>query len=523
VIFQLKTFQKYSSILWGLATGVLFATSYPPFPAWALFFAFAPLWVYWYRSKSLKNVLVSGFVAQFTMTLIGFNWVAHTAREYGHLPSLISFLILIGFCSFAVLSVVIAGVIIFFVNKRWPMGPTAFFLFAAVASGFSDWIYPTIFPWNTGYPLLFSNFHSAQLAEIFGFNLLGTLVYLANSAFAHSFIKFPKPGWSRPLIYFVLGMFIFETWGTHIEKSLPKEDQTLDVLMVQPNIGNYDKFYAERGNGYQEPVVIKDLSLTENALVKLKTKPQVIIWPETAYPASLDSYFSYTHYFKVLQDFTRKYEVPILTGSYSDDSARTPNPKSYNAVFLMEPQGTLQPGYRKHILLAFGEYFPGAEYIPFLKKIVPEISDFGRGPGPTIFNLESGARLTPLICYEGLDTGYVQKSIALDGNILVNVTNDSWFGNNFEPVQHLIMTVARTVEYRRPMIRVTNTGYTVVSDVRGKILMKGPQNTEWAQNFSVPFRSDAKKTIFYHIEKFVTLIFLALAVGLVFLRKFFRE
>ena len=69
--------------------------------------------------------------------------------------------------------------------------------------------------------------------------------------------------------------------------------------------------------------------------------------------------------------------IPLLTGAYSEDPPQGPRgtpPKSYNAVFLLSPQRPLAEGYRKNILLAFGEYFPGAEYFPFLKTIVPEIS-----------------------------------------------------------------------------------------------------------------------------------------------------
>src|SRR3954467_14919186 len=92
-------------------TGILVGTSYPPFPAWALFFCLVPLWRFWFRAETAKEVLTSGFVAQFILTLIGFNWVYHTAAEYGHLPGVASFFILIGFCAFASLHFVIAGII----------------------------------------------------------------------------------------------------------------------------------------------------------------------------------------------------------------------------------------------------------------------------------------------------------------------------------------------------------------------------------------------------------------------------
>jgi len=505
--------QKYQferrALFWGLPTGVLFSTSYPPFPAWALFFAFAPLWIYWYRTPNLRNIFVSGFVAQFTFTFIGFNWIAHTATEYGHLPSVLSVLILVGFCLFASLNLVIAGLAAGYIKKKWPMGPTQFFFLVAILSGFADRFYPMIFPWNSGYPLLFSHLRSAQLAEFIGFNLLGTLVYCANVPFALAYMKFPKKGWSTPLIIFVVGLFIFESLGTWAQNRVPKDDSKINALLVQPNIGNYDKFVAERGYGYQEPVVRKVLELTQSGLDQAKVKPDFIILPETAYPASLDPYFANVFYVKTLTDFISKAGVPLLAGAYSDDPPSSNEKKSYNGIFQIDPGQPLKPGYRKHLLLAFGEYFPGADYFPFLKKLIPEISDFGRGIGPYKFQI-GGAELVPLICYEGLDTSYVHDSLKLGGKILLNVTNDSWFGKNFEPYQHMIMTVARTIEYRMPMIRVTNTGITAVANNKGEILLRGPQDVPWTAVAQVPYLNKPPQTIFYYIEPYVVFIFLGL-------------
>jgi apolipoprotein N-acyltransferase len=514
--------QKYGidkmAFLWGLPTGVLFSTSYPPFPAWALFFAFAPLWVYWYKTPRLRNVFVSGFTAQFLFTFIGFNWIAHTATEYGHIPFALSILVLIGFCIFASLNLVLAGLVAKLLQARYPLRAPFFFLLVASLSGLCDWVYPMIFPWNTGYPLYFSHLGTAQLGEFVGFQILGTLVYLANSLFALSYFNFPKKGWSAPLIIFVVGLFLTETLGHWTSNRLPVDDKSVSVLLIQPNIGNYDKFVAERGNGYQAPVVEKFFTQARLGLEKAfaeKKKPDLMIFPETSYPASLDPYFADTFYTRQLTDFIDKYNTPALVGSYSDDPPQILHPKTYNGFFPILPHSPLTTGYRKHLLLAFGEYFPGSDMIPFLKTIVPAISDFGRGSGPMVFTI-NGIGYTPLICYEGLDTNYVREAVKIGGQILVNVTNDSWFGKNFEPYQHMIMTAARTIEYRRPMIRVTNTGLTTVIDKKGKTLLTGPQDEPWTILTDVPYSSRPMHTVFESVEPYVTLILLSLVLIIFF-------
>jgi apolipoprotein N-acyltransferase len=507
-----KLLLKYD-ILVSILCAIIFATSYPPFKAWALFFCFAPLWVVYFNTQNLKRVALLSFINQFVFTFIGFNWVAHTAIEYGHIPIILSYLILIGFCFFASLNVLIASVLAHVARIRLKLNALGFFIVIAVLSSACEWFYPRIFSWNLGYPLLFSHFQTSQLAEYFGFSLLSLGVSLANGCFALAIESFPQRNWSRPLVLFILALFVSETSGTYVSKNLGIEDKHLNVLLVQPNIGNYEKLYAERGPGFQAPVVAKDIEVTEKGLnTNSLQKPDLIVWPETAYPAALDSYFHDQFYPKKLLEFARKNHTPMIVGAFSGDDPKTARePKDYNAVFAIGENGEVRGTYRKHVLLAFGEYFPGAEYFPFLKKIIPEISDFGRGVGPTKFDF-GDVSFEPMICYEGLDTGFVGESIELNPHIFVNVTNDSWFGKDFEPYQHMIMTIARNIEYRRPMIRATNTGLSIVADARGQILMQSPQNTEWAQAVMVPYFSNPKQTFYSKIVAYLSPLFLVLVI-----------
>jgi apolipoprotein N-acyltransferase len=503
-------------ILVAILSGALFATSYPPFPAWALFFCFAPIWTVYYRTQSLKRVAILSFINQFVFTLIGFNWIAHTAIEYGHIPTVFSYLILFGFCCFASLNVFIATLISHFLLRRFKFTAAGFFITIAVLSASMEWFYPRIFSWNMGYALLFSHFKSSQLAEFTGFNILSLLINLSSSCFALSWIRFPRAGWSRPLITFIILLFAAENLGTLASKNLGIEDKKINVMMVQPNIGNYDKLYAEKGPGFQAPVVKKDLEVTELGLRESLANghsPDLIVWPETAYPVALDPYFEKQYYPQKLLHFAKDHKVKMIVGAFSADSpSNSLRPKDYNAVFAINENGEVIQSYRKHVLLAFGEYFPGAEYFPFLKNIVPEISDFGRGTGPANLKFLE-VSFEPLICYEGLDTSFVGDSIRLNPNIFVNLTNDSWFGTTFEPYQHMIMTIARTIEFRRPMIRATNTGFSVLASARGEILVQSPQEKEWAQTTALPYFSNPKDTIYSKIYPYLSLIFLTFSLG----------
>ena len=103
----------------------------------------------------------------------------------------------------------------------------------------------------------------------------------------------------------------------------------------------------------------------------------------------------------------------------------------------------------------------------------------------------------------------------------MNVTNDSWFGHTFQPYQHLYMTLARAIEIRRPIIRVTNTGITSAITADGTLLQQSPQQRPWAGRFVIPYTHQPYLTAFTRFEKFIPLLQLALLVGITFLKRHF--
>ncbi|MDP3904579.1 MAG: apolipoprotein N-acyltransferase, partial [Methylococcaceae bacterium] len=138
-------------------------------------------------------------------------------------------------------------------------------------------------------------------------------------------------------------------------------------------------------------------------------------------------------------------------------------------------------------LLAFGEYIPGEQWFPAIRDWLPATGHFARGPGPTTLLKWNGYQMGPQICYESLFPKFSRDLSNLGAQFIVNVTNDSWYGTWQEPYQHMYMTLARGVEFRRPVLRVTNTGISTVSLASGEILERSPIHQPWTGVYEVPY------------------------------------
>jgi apolipoprotein N-acyltransferase len=124
------------------------------------------------------------------------------------------------------------------------------------------------------------------------------------------------------------------------------------------------------------------------------------------------------------------------------------------------------------VLLVFGEYFPGDNWFPSLRNINPLMGNFGRGPGPEPLAFEHGGKPLPLgvnICYEAILPTYMRGYAKAGARLFVNITKDSWFGDTFEPWQHMQLSVLRSIEHRIPMVRSTNTGLSGLVDSAGRV------------------------------------------------------
>ncbi|MCB0392173.1 MAG: apolipoprotein N-acyltransferase, partial [Bdellovibrionales bacterium] len=301
-------------------------------------------------------------------------------------------------------------------------------------------------------------------------------------------------------------------WGHQLPKRWKNADAIIRPLIIQANIPNQQKVYAEKGIGFRSVILNKFLQMTHEAHTSM-SRPDFAIWPETAFPEYLNLPFG--EHTEKLNAYIRQQTLPLITGGYS----KHPNRQTSNSLFFINEEGEFSDmPYHKSILLAFGEYIPGAEKFPQLKKWLPMVADFKRGEGPQVRNFLN-IKVGPQICYESLYPEFSWGLVNSGAEVIVNVTNDSWFGWWQEPYQHMIMTLARGIEFRRPVIRSTNTGISTVMLATGEQLKQSPIGQEWAHTFIVPYKTKPELTFY---AKTFNLIPNLIIMAIFFILLFFR-
>jgi apolipoprotein N-acyltransferase len=199
-----------------------------------------------------------------------------------------------------------------------------------------------------------------------------------------------------------------------------------------------------------------------------------LLWSEGSYPIALPRDFTVDFSPDSLARIRREFDVPTIIGAAMYDPARD---FAYNSAILLDASGRVSGLYDKVRLLAFGEYIPGIEAFPWLRKFLPAgAGQFTAGEGPGVLTLPVIAgqawRLAPVICYEDILPGYLRHVGELRPNLLVNLTSDSWFGAYTEPWEHLALSVFASVELRLSLVRAVNSGVSALIDANGRVVTK---------------------------------------------------
>ncbi|HLH75855.1 MAG TPA: apolipoprotein N-acyltransferase, partial [Candidatus Binataceae bacterium] len=291
-----------------------------------------------------------------------------------------------------------------------------------------------------------------------------------------------------------------------------KPDGSLTVAMVQGNIPQSIKWDpAFRPNSFNVYV--------SQSQAAARHHPDLIVWPEAAaafyvqptalYPPMLADDAAYR---QRLLELGRQLGVPILFGApafgITDHQVN-----SYNRAYLISGQGQIVDYYDKIDLAPFAEYVPGRRFFGyFVNKIVVGLGEFEPGRRQTIFDV-AGTKLGVLICYEGIFPDLARRAVKAGADVLVNITNDAWYGDSSAPYQLLAMSALRTVETHTPMVRVANTGISAVIQPDGAIIDRTRLFTRGTEVETVTWRHAA--TLYTEMgDWFAELCFALMLVGL---------
>jgi apolipoprotein N-acyltransferase len=250
------------------------------------------------------------------------------------------------------------------------------------------------------------------------------------------------------------------------------DSQQMKIAVVQGNIEQDQKWSP----AMRLATVDTYTHLSEQAIDEGDGAPVLLVWPETALPFLISD----NPYFLRLKNvLLKKHKIWLLSGAPFYKTAEDRNSKqareveSYNSAYLFTPEGKIGGRYDKQHLVPFGEYVPLSDYFSLPGPLVENIGNFSNGKPVRPLSCQ-GAAIGVLICFESIFPKLARDWTARGANLLVNITNDAWFGRSSAPWQHLSMSVFRAVENRRSLARSANTGVSAFIDPLGRIQKSSP-------------------------------------------------
>jgi len=459
---------------------------------------------------SVRQAFLFGLLVGGVTNLLGFYWLNYTIRVFGGFPVGLSEIVWLGFAIYAALPVALFALLVRF----YGLGPLG--LFPAIFWVTLEFWFPLLFPWHLANSQ--SNFltliQSADLIGPYGTSFVLVWVNTVLYQIAEC-ILVSKDGKRIPMpeTAIVVAVFVGLLGYGHYRLSVVSTDMdaapAMTVAAVQGNIN-----IRTKGN-----VTFLESNLASYKDLTSKIQgAQLVIWPESAVESWVPDN---------MKQLPPELPLPLPSGvsflifgvrSLLKDSAASKT-KVFNSAFLVDREGRVVSRYHKQVLLAFGEYIPLTSVLSLLPGMPPIGEGFSRGDGPRTLDLSPTIRLAPLICYEDLMPWLSRRFVAAShANLLVNLTNDGWFGNTVAPWQHVRLAQWRAIETRRSLVRATNTGVTTVINPRGEILETLPVFSTGVLKAKVPLMRG--KTFYVRFGDWFTWIATAALLSTVIIRRF---
>jgi apolipoprotein N-acyltransferase len=443
-------------LLLALLSGFMLTASFPPSPFYFLaWFALVPL----LKSLENENPLASlrlGFAAGMAHYLTLVYWVIIVMGHYGHLPLPVSVSILILFAIYlSIYPALFAWGYSLTGKSLWGSFKTAGlwvsleYVRANILTGF---------PWCLLGHTQYANLQAIQVADLVGAYGTSFMIVLC-SALIYGLIFEKDPGrWKleAPLALVILALAL--GYGFYRMSNSPAPQGSVRVAIAQGNIDQSIKWNP----AYQERTVQIYRRLT---LQSRSFGPDLVVWPETAVPLFFQDREPLAR--SVLHT-AREAGTHMIFGSPAYKRGKE-SVSFFNRAYLASPSGEILAAYDKVHLVPFGEYVPMKRFLPFVQRLVVAAGDFL--PGDTVTPLNHPrAPAGVLICFESIFPELGRAMTENGAALLVNLTNDAWYGMSSAPFQHFSMAVFRAVENRRPVIRAANTGISAFILPNGKIV-----------------------------------------------------
>lgn len=438
-----------------LLVGALVSLAFAPLSIFPLAILVPAVLFLMWLDVSPRRALWRGLLFGVGQFGVGVSWVYVAVHDFGHSGVPLAVLLTILFCSVLVVFPMALG----YVAARFLRGPQWLRLTLAFPAGWTltEWLRGWVltgFPWlNLGYSQIDAPLRGfAPIVGVYGVTLA---VAVSAGLIALFFVSVRR---TQVIAASVFGVLWLSGWGlTRIEWTQVSAPP-LRVSLIQGNIPQDTKWRPE--------LVQHTLDLYAK-LTREHWDSRLILWPEAAVTAFHHEVAD--DYLAGLAREARTHGADIVLGIPVLDRATR---RYYNSLVSL---GATPGFYHKRHLVPFGDFVPFAEFLRGLIRFF-DLPMSGFSPGPEHQPLLTGAgqKLAAAICYEDVFGEEVIQSLP-EATLLVNATNNAWYGNSFAPHQHLEMSRLRALETGRYMLRVTTNGVSAIIDERGRILQRSPQ------------------------------------------------
>ncbi len=488
-----------------------------PMPPWRsvfAWFALAPLlWAVLRASESAARPRRRAFLLAYVCGVLWYAgncyWIYPTMKIHGDLPPAVSALLLLGF------SLVLGGYFGVFglgvasLRKRLGVAPAliaAPFLWVALDLAGAR---ITSVPWDQlGYSQV-DNAVVTALAPWTGVYGITFLLVSANALLAGGFVL---PSLRQRVISGAVGFVVLAGGSAGLLDHAPRPSTTATAVLVQPNLN----VLAEQDNLWDAPQVwnqhmaefahladeqcktyiagIPQTGAPNGEIVcpPYATHPDLVVWPEAPAFSFIESD---PRFRETMSKLAQSEKSPFIVGGIGVDVSGADNTFSdYNSAMLFGADGSRIGRYDKIHLVPFGEYIPFQNLLTFAHKLTGKVSDFSRGRDRSVFRIvdQHGQphRYGVFICYEAVFADEVRHFARNGAQVLVNISDDGWYGDTSAPWQHLNEARMRAIENRRWILRDTNNGITAAIDPYGRVRESIPRHQVDALPAEFGFRDD---------------------------------
>ena len=451
-----------SSVLWFLSCA--------DFDVWILaWFAMVPLLFVIERVTTTRRAFLFAWLTGTVANGGGFYWIIGMLIRFGHLSWFVSTLLFVVMVAYQGLVFALFGAVTRVIRQRtsWPMAVVAPFVMVTF-----ELAIPTIMPYSVAITQAWQ-IPVIQVADLAGMSAVTALLLMVSGAIYDLLIMRPRR--VQPALWSAAALSAAVLYGylrmaqiDRVRAAAPR----LEIGIVQPNLS-----FDMKGPDRQAFAERQRRDLQEQSRQLEAEGAELLVWPETAFPYAIQrttrSDLAPGAKGRVREGFT----LPVLFGAVSVAHSTPTGTRTWNSAFLLNTDGSYLGRYDKIHLMPISESFPGYGRSAFIDSVFRGVSsNFQRGDTVKVFALKTTDgrtwRIGPLICFEDIREDLGRAVAALHPNVLINLTNDAWFGDTSEPWEHLALSVFRAVETRTDLVRAVNTGVSAFVDAAGRVTSK---------------------------------------------------